>query len=214
MTKNTRRKFIKQSATLITGLTLSGCDSLKTSPSQVTLDPEILGALGEAVLPKSALGPAGVFRVVSDFQKWLRGFKPAAELDHPYLKSHEIPYGPPDPRLRWASQLEALEIKAHKQHGASFWKLVQEEKLNLVRREIQENPLDSLISTPVGTPTSGRRNSFPTASRAGYVAVGLLAYFYSTSEANDLCYLAGIGEHTCRGFGTATVKPVSLKKGV
>lgn len=47
---------------------------------------------------------------------------------------------------------------------------------------------------------------------AGHVAVALLAFFYGTSEATDLCYQAGIGKETCRSLSSAPEKPAPLRK--
>lgn len=195
MTKNPRRAFLKQSAAIVSGLTLSSCDS--TRPAGPTaLDARMLEALGESVLPASTLGASGVARVVADFEKWLQGFEPVAERDHGYLTS-EIEYGPPDPAPRWRSQLEALELECQKRHGKSFAELQAKERQVLLRKQIRRDPLDRL----------------PDAAEARHVAVGLLAHFYTTPEANDLCYQAEIAQYSCRGLQSAPGKPAPLKKG-
>ncbi len=42
------------------------------------------------------------------------------------------------------------------------------------------------------------------------MATGLLAYFYASSEANDLCYRAKIGRHECRGLANLSDPPEAL----
>src|SRR5437867_2683704 len=110
--KSTRRRFLKQSAA---ALTAAGALPVpvelfaQAQRAKPAIPQESLLALAEVVLPVSELGKEGTAKVLSGFQAWLDGFEPAAELDHPYLSSSEIQYGPPDPRPRWQAQLEALD---------------------------------------------------------------------------------------------------------
>ena len=123
-----RRRFLKQSAALVSsmaGMAASecapsgeGCAPSGEAPPSVSsassreLERTTLEALGRIVLPKRALGDEGVSSVLDGFATWLSGFEAVAELDHPYLWTDEIAYGPPDPAPLWRSQLEALELEA------------------------------------------------------------------------------------------------------
>ena len=51
----------------------------------------------------------------------------------------------------------------------------------------------------------------PYAGSATHVAIGLLAWFYATSEANDLAHEAKIGRETCRGLASGAEKPAPLE---
>ena len=65
-----------------------------------------------------------IARVLGEFKpRGSRRSSPVAELDHYYLWTDEIGYGPADPAPLWTSQLEALELEAEKRHGASFAEL-------------------------------------------------------------------------------------------
>ena len=201
MTETNRRSFLKRTAALVSGVGLErGKPQLPVSPQ--TLDPELLLAVGLAVLPLSALKKEGVERVVNDFLKWIDGFEPVAELDHPYLSTADIPYGPPHPQPRWVAQLEALETEAKKRFNGGFAQLSIDQARDLITRQIDQGPEDSF-----------RRRGytrFPEAAAAGSVAVGLLIYFYRSSKANDLCHQARIGQYLCRGMesGRDAPKPI------
>jgi hypothetical protein len=209
MPRSDRRKFLKQSVAAVSALAASRCTPPRPEPEAsgvaAVLQEEALTALGRVVLPISDLGEEGVARVVADFKRWADAFEPVAELNHGYLTS-EIDYAPADPRPRWAAQLAAIELEARKRHDASFPRLDDEDKLDLVRRSIENDPLAALADTE-GDPIA----QVPNASRAHHVGVGLVMFFYSTSEANDLCYRTQIGRYTCRGLDTIAVEPAPIE---
>jgi hypothetical protein len=57
---------------------------------------------------------------------------------------------------------------------------------------------------------SERIDRMPAVGSASHVALGLLAFYYSSSEAADLCYGSQIGRETCRPLATAPRKPLPL----
>ena len=201
-----RRRFLKQSAVLVgsmAGMAASECAPSGEAPRSVSsasslglgLGPGIerstLEALGRIVLPKSALGDEGVSSVLDGFLDWLSEFEAVAELDHPYLWSDEIAYGPPDPAPRWSGQLEALELEATKRHDQRYSDLSSEEQRVILDRHLPDDFGPDL----------------PDAGSASHIAIGILAYFYNTSEANDLGYGAAIEKQTCRGLDTGPDQP-------
>lgn len=199
MTEKPRRSFLKRSAALVSGLAITGCRPVEKGPgassTSAALDPKVLEALGRLVLPMSSLGEPGLTPVLEAFGKWLSGIEPVAELDHAYIWTDEILYGPPDPAPLWASQLDALELEATKGHGASFADLPQENQRAILERHL-----------PAQFPAR-----LPEAARAPHVAIGLLAYFYDTAAANDLCYRSVIEKLTCRGVESGTTAPASRR---
>ncbi len=192
-----RRRFLKQSAALVgtmAGMTTSTCAPSGEAPPSVSslgIERSTLEALGRIVLPKSALGEDGVSSVLDGFLDWLGGFEAVAELDHPYLWTDEIAYGPPDPAPLWIGQLEALELEATKRHDQRYSDLSAEDQRVILDRQLPKNLGPDL----------------PDAGSAAHVAVGILAYFYATSEANDLGYGAAIEKQTCRGLDTGPDRP-------
>jgi hypothetical protein len=151
-----------------------------------------LRALGDVVLP-SELGADGIARVVESFRRWIAGYREHAELTHGYGTS-QIRYSGPTPATRWTSQLDALDAAARKQYGAPFASLAAERRERLVRTALAGAKLDRM----------------PNVGDAGHVAVALLAHFYASTEATDLCYRAAIGRERCRPLAQSAHLPQAL----
>lgn len=168
---------------------------LLRSGKSAPLDDALIGALGHSLLP-TELGSDNIDRVVDEFQQWLEQYSTDAELNHGYGTS-EIDYTPGDPTSRWQDQLDGLNAEAQRRFGASFVDLDADVRRNIIRQQIADNRLDRL----------------PRAYRARHVAVGLLAYFYASPEATDLCYKAAIGKNRCRPLRRSPDEPISLRPG-
>ncbi len=190
-----RRRFLKGSAGLVSGLAIGACaqDAPPSETDTPGLDRAVLEALARIVLPKTALGDAGVLRVTGDFLDWLQAFEPVTERDHPYY-SAEINYGPPDPAPLWGAQLDALNIEARKRFDTGFPQLSEDRQTSILDRQLPKN-------IPQGLPFAGN---------APHVAIGLIAYFYATAEANDLALRAKVARQSCRGLETGPNKPPPL----
>lgn len=226
MTNRDRRDFLKKSAAAAAALGISateaaatpagakpatptptggtpaaatGTAARSTSAAMQSTSAATLRALGDAVLPTADLGDDGVERVVASFEAWIDGFEPVAEMPHGYLSRGlaEINYGPPHPGPRWASQIEALELEAGKRHRAAFSALTIDQRRALIEGQLERGEYDRL----------------PNPAQARHVALGLLAFFYDSSEANDLCYRAAIGRHMCRGLSGLGDEPPPLTGG-
>lgn len=159
------------------------------------LEPATLRALAEAVLP-SELGQAGIERATAEFERWLAGYREGAEILHGY-GSGEIRRTGPSPALRWSGQLAELETAARKSRGASFAAQSRAERQDLVRAALGDLPISNL----------------PQADRAPHIAVGLLAHFYGSPTATDLCYNARIGQNSCRPLAESVRRPLPLAPG-
>jgi hypothetical protein len=192
MADNPRRRFLKASAGAISGLALGSCtDEQAVKPSVAdSLDLPTLEALGRIVLPRTALGDTGVTRAIDEFLTWLDGFEPVSERDHSY-DSVDVLYGPPHPAPLWKVQLEALTIEATKRFAAPYTEISETRQ-----REILERQLPGYLP-----------EDMPYAGAATHVAIGLIAWFYATREANDLALQAKIGRQTCRGLESGPDKP-------
>ena len=187
-----RRRFLKVSTGVVSGLALGSCGDEQQAENSVTsgLPRPTLDALGHIVLPRSALGDAGVTRIVGEFLTWLDGFESVAEFDHPY-DSGEILYGPPHPGPLWSAQLEALEIEADKRFDAAFAEIDAARQTEILERQLPDHLPEDL----------------PYAGAATHVAIGLIAWFYETPEANDLALQAKVGKYGCRGLAGGPNKP-------
>ncbi|MCY3599706.1 MAG: twin-arginine translocation signal domain-containing protein [Gemmatimonadetes bacterium] len=202
-----RRTFLKQSAATVAAVSLAGCapeaaggraaetdgDALSRTEgtTPVPLPAETLRAVAEAVLPDE-LGEDGRERAVRAFERWSDALEPVAELSHPYLVP-EIRYSGPDPRPGWVAQLEGLEKECGSRHGMSLSDLEVPG-----RRELLARPLAD-AEPGLGAPQS-----------ADHVALALMAHFFGSAIATDLCYGRAIRRELCRSIEGAEDEPALL----
>ena len=194
-----RRSFIARLGALAAALPLAGWrfprpTRVPDANARAAVQPNAttLVALGTAVLP-SELGPDGVTRAVADFQRWMDGYHPGAEANHGY-GTGKIETVAADPRPRWTSQLAALDADARRRAGQSFATLTREQRQALVRTSL----------------AGERGENLPSPLAARHVAIALLAHFYESPTATDLCYDARIGRQQCRPLAVQRQEPVSL----
>jgi hypothetical protein len=159
------------------------------------LDAELLRALAVAVLP-TEIGTEGVQRSADALQKWIAGYRAGAELNHGYGSARLRTTGA-DPSIRWALQLRTLDVDARRLHGAGFAALTADQRRDLVRAQLATERATN-IPGDVGA--------------ASHVALALLASFYGSPEATDLCYEATIAKNACRPLAQGTQRPVPLRR--
>jgi hypothetical protein len=152
-------------------------------------DSRDLDALADAVLP-SELGRAGIARVAADFRAWGAGYRENAELVHGYGTSR-LRFTGPTPLTRWTTQLDALDAAARSAHDRAFRDLSRDDRESLVRAALAKERLDRM----------------PAVGAANHVALALLAHFYDSADAADLCYTAKIGKSTCRPLAVSPHAP-------
>ena len=162
------------------------------SVDALSASPGTLRAIGDAVLP-SELGSAGSAAAVDRFQRWIAGYRNNAELVHGYGTS-VLERAGPTPATRWAEQLDQLEARAQRQHARSFANLPAEERRAMVRAELSAVKADRIGSV----------------ARAPHIALALLAHFYASPQATDLCYQAAIGKQTCRPLASSSRTPLPV----
>ncbi len=197
MSEHDRRTFLKRAAAVpgaVIAGSLGACAPEGEAAPASTLVEAPLRAIADVVLPRVALGEDGMAAAVRGFMDWVEGFEAAAELDHPYLTG-QLRYGPPHPGPRWTAQLEAMDLESQARSGLAFAELGVDERRGVVERALRGGG----PGLPAGLPG--------TPAQADHVALGLLAWFYRTSQANDLCYRAEVGRHLCRGTATAVEEP-------
>ena len=163
----------------------------RPAPSQQP-DATVLAGVAAAVLP-AELGAGGTRRAVSEFQRWVDEYRPGAEANHGYGTAR-IQQLPADPRPRWRSQLAALDEDARRRHGKSFAALSRADQQAMLRPVLTEE----------------RGETLPTPLTARHVALALLAHFYDSPAATDLCYEATIGRQQCRPLSAASQQPTPL----
>ena len=151
-------------------------------------------ALGQAVLP-AELGSKRVVAIVDQFQRWIAGYREHAELVHGYGTS-KLEWTGPTPATRWATQLDELDRAAVRDHGRPFAALPIAQRQELVR--VALNFFKEERIPPVG--------------RCPHVALALLAHFYASDAATDLCYDAKILRENCRPLAMSSRKPLPLAR--
>jgi hypothetical protein len=158
-------------------------------------DPATLLALGEIVLPAAALGKNGVAKAVTAFRDWGAGYREGAELVHGYGTSRLRTAGP-TPLTRWAKQLDELDAAAQSAHKKPFRAITASQREAIVRAALQGQRLDRL----------------PGIADASHVSLALIAHFYDSADAADVCYEAKIGKNQCRPLAASTRKPLPLAR--
>jgi hypothetical protein len=153
----------------------------------IASSPASMRALGEAVLPPE-LGAFETGAAVDRFQHWISRYRESAELVHGYGTS-KLEHSGPTPATRWAAQLDRLDAKG-------FANLPLDKRRELIRAELSALKVERLGSV----------------GRAPHVAVALLAHFYASPEATDLCYEAKIRKQTCRPLVSSSRKPLPLAR--
>lgn len=156
--------------------------------------PETLHALGEAVLP-SELGRERIAASVAGFQRWIDGYREGAELVHGYGTS-QLEWTGPTPATLWVVQLDKLDDAAQRAHSRPFAGLTVAQRQELVRAQLEGFKSERL--PPIG--------------RCPHVALALLAHFYGSSAATDLCYDAQIMRENCRPLAMSSRRPVPLAR--
>ena len=154
----------------------------------------VLRDVAATVLP-SSIGSKGQNDAVDDFLRWIRDYREGVALSHGYGEPRLVKSGP-SPAPIYTTQLIALQ-QAAQSRGRRFGALPLE-----ARREL----LDAAF-------TAAAVRNLPGRPDGKHVIADLMAHYFRSSEANDLCYNARIGRNTYRAIRVTTVRPVPLSGG-
>jgi hypothetical protein len=187
---SSRRRFLGWLAAVVPA---AGGVRLRFPFRREPLDDVLLRALASAILP-SELGPAGSRRAADALAKWVREYRPGAELNHGYGTARLRTTGA-DPSTRWALQLRTMEMDARTAHNTGFASITDEQRRAIVEAQL------SVVEVFPGD-----------IAGASHVALALLASFYASPEATDLCYEAAIGRQLCRPLAESSRRPVQLRR--
>jgi hypothetical protein len=158
------------------------------------LTPDAIAMLHEiapTVLP-SSLGPARIRATADKFVVWTRGYREGVALAHGYGHPRLQKSGA-SPVPNYVSQLAALDADARGRGG----------RWSTLDRETQRALLDAAFAK------AGVR-SLPPRPVGQHVVADLMAFYFRSSEANDLCYSAMINREVCRPIAITTRKPAPL----
>ncbi len=139
----------------------------------------------------SSLGAAGIRDTADRFVGWTRGYREGVALAHGYGHPRLQKSGA-SPVPAYIAQLAALESDARSRGG---WAALDVES----RRAL----LDAAFMK------AGVRN-LPARPAGQHVVADLMAFYFRSTEANDLCYSAMIQREVCRPIQITTHKPAPL----
>jgi len=195
-----RRTLLQRLATLVAALPLDRV-SLFAQPRELTPDAvATLQAVAATVLPAS-IGDATIRDVSDKFVAWTRGYREGVALAHGYGHPRLVKSGA-SPVPGYVRQLAALEAEAlRRSSGRARAKGSRWAALDLeTRRAI----LDAALAQ------AGVR-SLPPRPMGQHVVADLMAFYFRSSEANDLAYNALINREICRPIAITTRKPEPLR---
>jgi hypothetical protein len=147
---------------------------------------DALRALAGVVLP-AELGTAGIDRTAEAFVRWVRGYRAGAEMDHGYGNTRLRSKGG-SPAAGYLQQLEGLR--------AALLSGDPDSRRQAVTAALEQARITDLPRTPDGR----------------HIAADLMAFYFRSSDANDLCYRAAIGRDLCRGLDGSEQAPPPLKE--
>lgn len=187
----TRRELIRWmlsvTAVLPVGRLALRAQSTAFGPSDLTT----LEALADTVLP-GELGRAGSKAITQTFIKWLAEYRSGADMGHGYgvLRARVTPTISLE---TYRTQLGALDQRARR-NGGSFDSLPVPARKALVQQVLDEASVRDLPQIPDGK----------------HLVSDLMAFYFRSTQANDLCYRASIGREVCRSLAGSSRKPDSL----
>lgn len=152
----------------------------------------VLRDVAATVLP-SAIGRKGQDEAVDEFLKWIRDYKEGVALSHGYGEPRLIKSGP-SPVPGYSKQILALR-QAAQARGGRFGALSLAIRRELLDAAFKGADVRNLPGRPDGK----------------HIIADLMAHYFRSSGANDLCYNARIGRNTYRAIRVTTVRPQPLQ---
>jgi hypothetical protein len=144
-----------------------------------------LSELAAVVLP-AELGRTGTDHVAEQFERWVREYRPGADMEHGYGFTR-VRSKPQSPGPAYLAQLEGISgALAGGDHAT---------KRKAVEDAIERAGIKDL----------------PRSHDGKHVIADLMSFYFHGSDANDLCYRAGIRRDSCRGLEGSGDPPPPLK---
>jgi len=147
-----------------------------------------LRELAATLLPES-LGRARTDAVAQEFIRWVREYRPGAEMQTGYGTTR-VRYKGASPAPRYMEQLDGLAASP-----------------------LVSNDLADRRRAIAQILQSAKINDLPFAPDGNHIAPDLMTFYFQSTEANDLAYEAKIGKDLCRALKDSGVEPASMKKG-
>ena len=153
----------------------------------------VLRDVAETVLP-SAIGAKGQNEAVDNFLRWIRDYQEGVPLSHGYGDPRLVKSGP-SPAGGYSRQIADLQTAA-KARGGRFGSLPLDARRELLDAAFKAADVRNLPGRPDGK----------------HIVADLMAHYFRSSAANDLCYNARIGRNTYRAIRVTTVRPQPLSR--
>jgi hypothetical protein len=144
-----------------------------------------LKELAAAVLPES-LGRGGTDAVALKFVRWVQEYRAGAEMQTGYGTTR-VRYKPVSPAAIYLKQLDELSLGALAPSGLA-------ERRLKIGEALQAANIRDLPMVPAGA----------------HIASDLMGFYFQTTEANDIAYLAAIGKDQCRTLVNCGNVPTAL----
>ena len=195
-----RRTLLQRAAAVMAMLPL---DRIRIFAQPRELTPEAVATLHEVaatVLPAS-IGAARIRDVADQFVAWTRGYREGVALAHGYGHPRLVKSGA-TPAAVYIRQLAALDAEAVRHgsgharaRGAAWAALDPEARRTILDQALAQAGVRALPPRPIGQ----------------HVVADLMAFYFRSSEANDLAYNALINREICRPIAITTRKPEPLR---
>jgi hypothetical protein len=186
-----RRSILQILATAVASLSLRPSLARAQAAPLEASGVATLRTVAPAILP-SAIGTAGADKVVDDFLQWLRGYTPGADMGYGYGILRKRVTSPIAPAT-YRAQLDALE-QAARASGGALSSTSAEVRRALVAEALEKAAIKELPGSPDGK----------------HVLADFLSFYFTSSEANDLCYQARVGRDMCRTLEGSSRRPDPL----
>jgi hypothetical protein len=147
--------------------------------------------IAATVLPAS-LGATRVQGIADKFVAWTRGYREGVALSHGYGHPRLQRSGA-SPVPVYIAQLAALAAEANAK-GVRWSALDLDTRRRLLDAALAKANVRGLPARPTGQ----------------HVVSDLMAFYFRSSEANDVCYSAMINREVCRPIAITTRKPAPL----
>lgn len=186
-----RRTLLQRAAAIVAMVPF---DRIRVFAQPRELTPEAIAtlhAVAATVLPAS-LGAAKIRDVADKFVGWTRGYREGVALAHGYGHPRLVKSGT-SPVPLYIRQLAALDARM-RTRGAQWQALDLEARRAIVDAALVEAGVRALPPRPMGQ----------------HVVADLMAFYFRSSEANDLAYRALINREVCRPIAITTRKPAPL----
>ena len=187
-----RRTLLQRAAAIVAMVPF---DRIRMFAQPRELTPEAIAtlhAVAATVLPAS-LGDAKIRDVADRFVGWTRGYREGVALAHGYGHPRLVKSAQ-SPAPRYIRQLAALDASS-KSRGAGWLALDLETRRAIIDAALVEAGVRALPPRPLGE----------------HVVADLMAFYFRSSEANDLAYNALINREVCRPIAITTRKPEPLR---